>query len=210
MAGNQTFEWPKASLELYGIDAKQYRNRQGSRRNPGYKIVMNFRITNLLLTVAIIGLFLNFFILSNRPEKVTIAIKTDWHSLVHKLPKTYLERLPPWDWEQNWEPPLGLDLAIGLGEQFASELNSENSSTNWQINCVSCINLRTGSASQSLEHHYVYLVQFKEPSLAQESHGSSGHGCALLLMNGEVLVGDGEIRQSLESITNKFDLQPKF
>lgn len=48
-----------------------------------------------------------------------------------------------------------------------------------------------------------YLVQFKESSLAQGSDGSSGHGRALILMNGNMLAGDGEIRQSLESVIKK-------
>ena len=159
------------------------------------------------MTVAVIGLFLNLVMLAKTPPKITVSINKDQHELISELPRTYFDQLPTWDPQQNWDPPLRLDLALGLADQLASEMNNETSETDWKPVCVSCLKLSPGGTEQIVCNKFGYFVQFIG---ASSKNLSDETACVLILMNGQILVGDGKAQESLECIIERLDLHPKF
>ena len=179
-------------------------------------MLMKFRVSHLLLSVAVIGVFLNLALLAKKAVEVKIFITSDHHKLVRAVPQPYFDRLPTWDREQMWDPPISLDLAMGLAEQLASELNNENLShgiKNWEPNCVSCLRLQPSSPSKTYLNHYGYFIQLEGLRSKTGGRESTDHrseySCALILMNGEILVGNGFATKELESIVKRLKLHPR-
>ena len=168
---------------------------------------MKFKLIHLLMTVAVIGLFLNLVMLAKTPPKITVSINKDQHELISELPRTYFDQLPTWDPQQNWDPPLRLDLALGLADQLASEMNNETSETDWKPVCVSCLKLSPDGTEQIVCNKFGYFVQFIG---ASSKNLSDETACVLILMNGQILVGDGKAQESLECIIERLDLHPRF